>query len=302
MNLQQIRYVVAVAETENFSKAADMLYITESTISKQIKKLEQELDMELFSRSTRKVELTEAGKAFVQQGQIIAGAYDELNRSMEQLYKSKSRVLNVGMTPPVEALDLSRFAVNFNLDHSEVDIRLYTAQADQLRTELLEKRVDVAVVKLPREGLLQFDERTFQYRNLLTEKLLLVAPERKFIDKAGPICLSEAAGLPVICETEGSPMHQALKTYFEENGLPIDISLRTNYAESMFAAVEAGRGIAFATPSICRYYGDRYAFRCVCVEPALENSVCAIWLKEEKLSRPCRQFLEALEGDLARMG
>lgn len=302
LNLQQIKYVAAIAKSGSFSKAAEELYVTEATISQQVKKLEQELETELFSRSTRKIALTDAGKLFVKRAVAVIAAYEKLERSMEQFSDAGGRVFHMGMTPAMEALGVSRFAVNFNKEHQDVEIRLFTAQAEHLGRALMERRIDLAVMKLPEKAIADFDAKKFRWKSLMSERMLLVAPEGTFANRAGEIPLCEIADFPVICETEGSAMYRCLAGYYEENGLPLRISLRTNYAESMFAAVEAGQGIAFATPSICRYYAERYRFCCVPITPDLENTVYAVCLKEKNLGRRGRSFLTALAQMLQTCG
>lgn len=82
MELTQLRYVLQLASTSNFSKAADRLYITQPALSQQINVLEEELGLKLFRRTTRKVTLTETGEEFVRGAREVLDRVEELQRTM----------------------------------------------------------------------------------------------------------------------------------------------------------------------------------------------------------------------------
>ena len=80
MELRQLRYAAALAKTKNFSRAAESLYITQQTLSQQIRRLEEELGFPLFTRSTRSVSLTEKGAALLRRAEEVLSACDALER------------------------------------------------------------------------------------------------------------------------------------------------------------------------------------------------------------------------------
>ncbi len=98
MELRQLKYFVKVAELLSFSKAAKALYITQSTLSQQIKQLEDELDMALFFRNNHKVSLTEAGETFLEGAKKTLAEADDNKAKILDLAQGHRGVLNIGVT------------------------------------------------------------------------------------------------------------------------------------------------------------------------------------------------------------
>lgn len=97
MELTQLRYVLQLASTSNFSKAADRLYITQPALSQQINVLEEELGLKLFRRTTRKVTLTETGEEFVRGAREVLDRVEELQRTMALRRREVGGTLSVGL-------------------------------------------------------------------------------------------------------------------------------------------------------------------------------------------------------------
>ena len=87
MELYHLRYVIALAEKQNFSKAADELFITQPTLSQQIKKLEDNLGIQIFYRTTKTVTLTQDGKEFVDKARTVMKSYEELETWIKEKQK-----------------------------------------------------------------------------------------------------------------------------------------------------------------------------------------------------------------------
>ena len=98
MELRQLKYFVKVAELLSFSKAAKALFITQSTLSQQIKQLEDELDMALFFRNNHKVSLTEAGETFLEGAKKTLAEADDNKAKILDLAQGHRGVLNIGVT------------------------------------------------------------------------------------------------------------------------------------------------------------------------------------------------------------
>ena len=98
MELRQLKYFVKVAELLSFSKAAKALYITQSTLSQQIKQLEDELDMALFFRNNHKVTLTEAGETFLEGAKKTLADADDNKAKIMDLASGHRGTLNIGVT------------------------------------------------------------------------------------------------------------------------------------------------------------------------------------------------------------
>ncbi|TDD37535.1 LysR family transcriptional regulator [Actinomadura sp. KC06] len=148
MNLQQLNYVVAVAELGNFTRAAERCSVVQSALSHQIAKLEQELGARLFHRTSRSVALTPAGAAFLPAARDCLAAAE---RAQAEVYAATGEIrgrLAVGMIPTVAAVDVPAVLRSFHQQHPKVRISLLTAGSDALADQVRDGALDVAFLGL----------------------------------------------------------------------------------------------------------------------------------------------------------
>ena len=149
MELQQLRYVLAVAEKRNFTRAAEQCFVVQSALSHQIKALEQELGVALFARTSRRVELTDAGAAFLPAARASLEAAERAAADATATVGQVRGTLTVGVIPTVTAVDIPAALGRFHRAHPAVRIALRHGGSDELVSALRAGRVDVAVLGLP---------------------------------------------------------------------------------------------------------------------------------------------------------
>ncbi|WP_244203923.1 LysR family transcriptional regulator, partial [Streptomyces tricolor] len=149
MDLQQMRYVVAVAETRNFTRAAERCYVVQSSLSHRIAGLERELGVRLFARSSRRVELTAAGEAFVARAREALAAAD---RAVAEASAASGVVrgrLVVGVIVTTAAVDVPEVLQRYRARHPEVRVMLRSGRSDELAAAIRRGDVDIAFLGLP---------------------------------------------------------------------------------------------------------------------------------------------------------
>jgi DNA-binding transcriptional LysR family regulator len=148
VNLQQLRYVVAVAELGNFTRAAERCFVVQSALSHQVAKLEQELGARLFHRTSRSVALTPAGAAMLPAARECLAAAE---RAQAEVLAATGEIrgrLAVGMIPGVAAVDVPAALRAFHQEHPQVRISLLTARSDDLADQVRDGALDVAFLGL----------------------------------------------------------------------------------------------------------------------------------------------------------
>ncbi|MEO3787428.1 LysR family transcriptional regulator [Actinocorallia sp. B10E7] len=149
MELQQMRYVVAVAEAGNFTRAAERCLVVQSALSHQIARLERELGARLFDRTSRSVRLTPAGEAFLP---AARQALDAAERARAEVAAAGGEIrgrLAVGAIPTVTAVDLPTVLKRFHLRHRQVRISLRSDGSDALAERVRQGDLDVAFLGIP---------------------------------------------------------------------------------------------------------------------------------------------------------
>ncbi|AVT28180.1 LysR family transcriptional regulator [Plantactinospora sp. BC1] len=151
MNLQQLRYVVAVAELGNFTRAAERCFVVQSALSHQIAKLEQELGARLFHRTSRSVALTPAGAALLPAARECLAAAERVQAEVFAATGEIRGRLAVGMIPTVAAVDVPAALRVFHQEYPQVRISLLTAGSDDLADRVRAGALDVAFLGLAEE-------------------------------------------------------------------------------------------------------------------------------------------------------
>ena len=148
MELTQLRYVLQLASTSNFSKAADRLYITQPALSQQINVLEEELGLKLFRRTTRKVTLTETGEEFVRGAREVLDRVGELQRTMALRRREVGGTLSVGLLSTLSHLNITEYISSFHKVYPNIHIDLQVAWSSELINRVLDRELDAAITNI----------------------------------------------------------------------------------------------------------------------------------------------------------
>ena len=149
VDLQQLRYVVAVAELGSFTRAARRCFVVQSALSHQVARLEQELGARLFHRTSRHVSLTPAGLAFLPAARQCLEAAERARAEVAAATGEVRGRLSVGAIPTVAAVDVPAALGVFHEQHPQVTIGLLTGTSDALVRRVIDGRLDVAFLGLP---------------------------------------------------------------------------------------------------------------------------------------------------------
>ncbi len=144
-----MRYVVAVAETSSFTRAAERCQVVQSALSHQVARLERELGARLFERTSRRVRLTPAGEAFLP---AARQALDAAERARAEVAAASGELrgrLAIGTIPTVTAVDLPSALKGFHVRHPQVRITLRVGASDELAEQVRQGSLDVAFLGLP---------------------------------------------------------------------------------------------------------------------------------------------------------
>ena len=192
MEIRQLKTLITVAEKLSFTRAAETLHLAQSSVSAQIKSLEQELDLKVFDRIGRRVQLTEAGRKLV----AYARKMDEMTREIQSEFSADRYArgaLTIRVPETIAAIYLPEVACRFHARHPGVALDFINCTDQQLREELNSGRIDLAF--------LLTDAVTFKQVNvklLKTEELALISgPGHPFAGRA-EICLADLEGQTIL--------------------------------------------------------------------------------------------------------
>ncbi|WP_037314863.1 LysR family transcriptional regulator [Salegentibacter sp. Hel_I_6] len=151
MTITQLHYVLAVAEHKNFTKAAQKVFVTQPTLSMQIQKLEEELDVQIFDRTKKPIQLTETGQKIVQQARNIVNESDRIKDIVDQQKGFVGGVFKLGVIPTVMPTLLPMFINNFIKKYPKVKLKIEELNTEAIIERLREGHLDAAIAATPLE-------------------------------------------------------------------------------------------------------------------------------------------------------
>jgi LysR family hydrogen peroxide-inducible transcriptional activator len=151
MTITQLRYVLAVAEHKNFTKAAQHAFVTQPTLSMQIQKLEEELGVEIFNRNKKPIALTQVGQKIVEQAKNIVNESYRIQDIVEQQKGYIGGEFKLAIIPTVMPTLLPMFLKNFINKYSKVNLKIYELNTEDSLNKLNSGQIDAAIAATPLE-------------------------------------------------------------------------------------------------------------------------------------------------------
>lgn len=240
VELQQLRYVVAVAELGNFTRAAERCFVVQSALSHQVAKLEQELGSRLFHRTSRSVALTSAGTAFLPAARECLAAAE---RAQAEVFAAAGEIrgqLVVGMIPGAAAVDVPAVLRAFHQEHPQVRIGLVNGGSDGLSDQVRDGALDVAFI-----GLADDVEVTgLNHRQLARDPLAaMLAPDHR-LARRKRIRLEDVADEEFVDFLSGTPGRVQADLAFAAAGLTRTVAFEITDPHVMARLVAEGLCVA----------------------------------------------------------
>lgn len=291
MQIKQLEYFIAVCEHLNFTRAAEQFYISQSAVTLQIKALEEELGVRLFHRTNRKVELTPAGKTFLEDARaIIRRTRDAVDRA-RQSDTILTGSLNIGYIKGYEKSNLSDLLSDFRGKYSNISIGLTRENVAPLYDRLADGSLDIVFNLLYRMEDLDF----MDYRVLKRYPLYAVLPISHPLAHRTSIKRQELKGYPLVDIKKGENKYGEKATITEafiNAGFLPHVQYVSEDIETSILAVSAGLGYALLPSYITDTLSARDKVVCVSLEGEERRmTLVAGWHRENK-NPALRCFLE----------
>ncbi|MCS6864008.1 MAG: LysR substrate-binding domain-containing protein [Gemmataceae bacterium] len=287
MELHQLKYFVAVAETGSFTRAAERVGVTQPTLSEQILRLESRkhgLNRRLFDRLGRKVVLTEAGQVLLGHAQAILAAVKEAERAVRDAAEGGS--LRVGAIPTVAPFLLPELVTRFRKDHPTVQLQLQEDLTERLLANVLAGELDVAMMAMPIR-----DDR-LHVEKLFTEPLVMALPARHRLVAKSEVKLADVVDEPFILLDDIHCFGDQVLSFCHRSGLEPRVVCRGEQIVTLLAMVAAGQGVS-VVPEMAALADT--AKQCVyrpLGRPVPTRTLCAVWHKQRYRPPSLRALVE----------
>ena len=243
MELRQLEYFVAVAEECHFTRAARRMHVAQSGLSASIRALEVELGAPLFVRSTRQVELTQAGRALLVEARRVLGTIDAARDAVAAVQGLLRGTLAVGSIQCLHAVHLPAVLARFHELHPGVELRLRQAGSGELVDLVRAGRLDLAFVTSGRAV------EDLKVSTLSSEPLVLAcAPELPFAERES-VRLAELTGQPFVDFNRDWGTRDDVDRALATAGVDRKVAVEVNDVHSLLDFVGFGLGVALVPAS-----------------------------------------------------
>ncbi|MFF5856763.1 LysR family transcriptional regulator [Streptomyces sp. NPDC012751] len=286
VELRTLRFFVAVAEEQSFTRAADRLSVAQPAVSHQIRSLEKELGEALFERNPRSVRLTEAGRVLLPlAGQTLADA-DRVIAEFASRTALVTGTLLLGTVDGVQHTRLPALLGAFHRRYPGVAVQLVEGRSAGLISRVENGELDAAVVALPEHPLPQGIRSVV----MLEDEIVAVVPADSPLAGRTSIPIELLSGKTLISYGQESGLRPWLRSAFDAAGIDFATRYATNDAALHVALVEAGIGVSL-TVGTDRALAGNPRVSAVPVRPSLTYRKALIWRGTPQPTRPLRALL-----------
>lgn len=248
MDLRQLEYVDAIARNQSFTRAAEDLHVAQPGLSLAIRQLESELGVRLFDRTSRRVNLTSAGYAFVEAARGVLADVGQLQTEMSHYADGTRGVLRASWWHHISPQGLP-FLRDYNAANPEVQVSVIECAAPKALDLLRSGELDIASFIMSD----RLDLTGIEHRVLRSEPYVLVTQIDHPFAHRGSVSLDELAQEPLIAPHPGTSARQIVDALVGPVSPPIVVE--TNEAAAMMDLVSSGLGSAIVTASIATRVG-----------------------------------------------
>ena len=233
MELRQLKYFVEVARQGSFSLASKSLYITQSTISQQIGKLEEELGVQLLTRDTRHVCLSDYGEQFLPHAVKVIEEAQVCSDKIRDVKNLPTGSLNIGSTYSFGPL-LMKSVLDFYRHYPHVRLRLYSMSRADLQQKLLDRELDIALAYKS-----AIDDDRIDSRLLFENRLCLIGRKDELIGCESPVQVASLSQYPLALPFKGLQARDTLESVLFAHDVDLDIRIENNSIHAILDLVRS---------------------------------------------------------------
>jgi LysR family hydrogen peroxide-inducible transcriptional activator len=292
MEMHQLKYFLAIADTGNFTRAAEQCHVSQPSLSQQIIKLEEEVGHKLFDRMGRRVQLTDAGRLLEDHARAVLTTVENATRQLRESRGQGFGRLAIGVIPTIAPYLLPQALAVFMRASPNVELIIQEDYTARVIDGLCAGELDVAIAALP------IDDENLVVEVLGSEPLLLVLPKGHPLTGKRRILLRDISGEPFVLISEVHCLGEQVMSICRSQEINPRIVCRGAQISTVQAMVALGQGISLL-PAMARQ-GDtdsRRVYQTLATDQP-ERTIVAVQHRHRFQTTQARQFIEILKRSL----
>lgn len=285
MDIRTLRYFVEVVRQQSFTRAAEKLFVTQPTISKMLKNLEDELNCTLLIRDGRKLLLTDTGRVVFERGQAILGEFHQLESELSDINHLHKGILRLGI-PPMVGMLMAEPISQFRQRYPGVELKISEFGGLTVQQAVSNGELDLAMTALP------VDENSgLSTLPLFNHPLCVLTPRTEQWAQVKSLSPEALAAHPLVIYNEDFALSRQLMALFTYHDVKPRIAVRSGQWDFLAAMVQAGIGVAILPQPICERL-DAQDFCWIPLQSELHWELGMIWREGVYLSHSAQAWLE----------
>ncbi len=288
MDLRQLRYLVALAEHLNFTRAAASEHIAQPALSQQIRRLEDEVGMGLVERTTRRVALTEAGELLVVRARRILAELEAAGDEMQALRGVDVGHVTIGAIHTMGPIDLSLALVTFREAHPNVALTVLEQHSEECAELLRNDKLDLAFLSVTE----RVESRELGLHQLVSEELMVLLPPGHALAGRDGVRMADLAEEQFISFRQGARLRELLMSASRDAAFEPRVTLESNEAQRIRTLVSRGLGVAILPRSDAISPFGAEIVAAPLVDPVLRRDITLAWRAGRRQAPATAAFLE----------
>jgi DNA-binding transcriptional LysR family regulator len=290
MQIESLKVFCDLAETESFTKAAQINNVTQSAVSQQISSLERLFKSLLIERSKKKFRLTREGQVLYDFSKQIIQTYDALHSKLQEIKDIISGTIRVATIYSIGLHDLPPYIKKFMKDYPTVNVHVEYRRANQVYEDVLGNVVDMGLVAYPSR------DSKLEIIPLRKDPLVVICHPQHALAKSKSIRLKAIAGMKFISFEPDIPTRKALDKILRENSVEVQSVMEFDNIETVKRAVEIDAGIAIVPLGTVSQEVSKQTLAAIHLDDGdFYRPIAAIYKKNKVLSPAMKQFLTVLK-------
>ncbi|WP_027092081.1 LysR family transcriptional regulator [Cohnella thermotolerans] len=286
MDIRHLQAISEIVRHNSFTRAADALHVTQPTISKMIKSLEQELNIEIFARDGKQVKLTDAGEAIFKHAGPILQLFDRLVTEINDLTYLHKGSIRLGIPPMAGSSFFPPVIKRFQERYPGIAIQMEEDGALKIEERLADGALDVGVVLLP------IDREEFNWFPIVEDRLnVLVQPAHRLASRKR-IELAELEGEPFILFNNDFALHDRILRECRAIGFEPRVAYESTQWDFIGELAGAGLGVAMLPDTVCRSLHPDKVRAVPLVRPVIPWHLAMAWRRDGYLSLAAREWIQ----------
>ncbi|MGG7057765.1 LysR substrate-binding domain-containing protein [Clostridium tertium] len=278
MNIESLKYFLNIEKYNSFSLAAEELCISQSSLSKHIKKLETELNCILFDRSTRSLKLTPAGISLKKYASNIIDNYNELILDLNK-YSYAIPKMSIGYIPVINQYNIANYIGKFKNKHNELELKLIEGEHSEILDLLLNNKIDFAIIRIT-----SLNTDNLCVSELSKDELVIITSKNHPIANRKYVPLKNLSKENFISLGENSGVYNLFVEECRKYNFEPNILCFNSRIENILGLVSAELGIAPLMKRSVECF-DKKDISTILLKENISSSLCLIHLKDKVLSQ-----------------